>query len=143
MAKNKIITILTSALLTGCASNPANIDAAYVSPEKYRDYDCQQLFGEIAAVDQRIRELHVRLRSEASTDQTQMAVGLFLFWPALFFLEGGDGPEAAEYAQLKGDHTALQDNASRRCQTPTGPALCDAYSSYSDRQACLAAEEYR
>ena len=37
-----------------------------------------------------------------------MGVGLVLFWPALFFLEGGDGPEAAEYAQLKGDFEALR-----------------------------------
>ena len=28
-----------------------------------------------------------------------MGVGLILFWPTLFFREGGDGPEAAEYAR--------------------------------------------
>ena len=45
-----------------------------------------------------------------------MGVGLVLFWPALIFLEGGDGPEAAEYAQLKGNYEALQDNAIlRKC----------------------------
>jgi hypothetical protein len=40
-----------------------------------------------------------------------MGVGLVLFWPALFFLEGGDGPEAAEYAQLKGEFEALRENS--------------------------------
>ena len=43
-----------------------------------------------------------------------MAVGLLLFWPALFFLEGGDGPEAAEYARLKGQYEALRTVAVQR-----------------------------
>jgi hypothetical protein len=37
-----------------------------------------------------------------------MAVGMILFWPALFFLEGGDGPQAAEYGRLKGERDALE-----------------------------------
>lgn len=37
-----------------------------------------------------------------------MGVGLVLFWPTLFMLEGGDGPEAAEYARLKGEYEALR-----------------------------------
>lgn len=37
-----------------------------------------------------------------------MAVGMLLFWPTLFFLEGGDGPQAAEYARLKGEVDALE-----------------------------------
>lgn len=40
-----------------------------------------------------------------------MGIGLILFWPALFALEGGDGPEAAEYAQLKGDYEALRETS--------------------------------
>ena len=48
------------------------------------------------------------LKKEASNDSAQMAIGLLLFWPALFFLEGGDGPEAAEYARLKGEYEALR-----------------------------------
>ena len=30
-----------------------------------------------------------------------------LFWPTLFFLEGGDGPQAQEYARLKGERDAI------------------------------------
>ena len=37
-----------------------------------------------------------------------MGVGLILFWPALFALEGGDGPDAEEYRRLKGEVDALQ-----------------------------------
>ena len=49
--------------------------------------------------------------SERSADNWQMGVGLILFWPSLFFLEGGDGPEASEYAQLKGNFEALRVNS--------------------------------
>ena len=37
-----------------------------------------------------------------------MAIGLIIFWPALFFLEGGDGASAAEYSRLKGEFEALE-----------------------------------
>tara|TARA_B110000879_G_C11066450_1_gene468856 strand:+ start:789 stop:1124 length:336 start_codon:yes stop_codon:yes gene_type:complete len=45
-----------------------------------------------------------------------MGVGLILFWPTLFALEGGDGAGAAEYAQLKGEFNALRQNSvEKRC----------------------------
>ncbi len=37
-----------------------------------------------------------------------MGIGLILFWPALFFLEGGDGAEAMEYARIKGEREAIE-----------------------------------
>lgn len=37
-----------------------------------------------------------------------MGIGLVLFWPALFFLEGGDGPQALRYQQLKGEAVVLE-----------------------------------
>jgi hypothetical protein len=53
-----------------------------------------------------------------------MAVGLVLFWPALFFLEGGDGPEAAEYACLKGEVDALEQVAiQKKCDMTMFAAL--------------------
>ena len=59
-------------------------------------------------VSRRAQELYGQLDKTASNDAAQMAVGMVLFWPALFFLEGGDGPEAAEYARLKGERDALE-----------------------------------
>ena len=112
----KIITGLGMSMLVACASNPNDIDAAYVSPLKYKDYDCDQLAMEMDYVGQRTTKLYQRLKDERTADNWQMGVGLVLFWPALFFLEGGDGPEAAEYAQLKGEYEALRDNAvTKKC----------------------------
>jgi hypothetical protein len=108
----RIFTVaITACLLTACASNPDKIDAAYVSPLKYQDYDCKQIAMEMDYVGQRTTKLYTRLKKERQKDNAQMGVGLVLFWPALFFLEGGDGPEAAEYAQLKGEFEALRENS--------------------------------
>ena len=95
----------------GCASNPDKLDAAYVSPLKYKDYDCDQLAMEMDYVGQRTNKLYRRLKKERKADNWQMGIGLALFWPTLFFLEGGDGPGATEYTQLKGEFEALRVNA--------------------------------
>lgn len=109
-------TVLAISLTAACASNPKEIDAAYVSPIKYQDYDCQQLATEMDYVGQRTTKIYQRLEKERNADNWQMGVGLLVFWPALFFLEGGDGPEAAEYSQLKGEFEALrQVSVSKKC----------------------------
>ena len=108
--------LLASAFIGACASNPDKIDTAYVSPVKYQDYDCQQIATEMDYVGQRTTTIYQRLKKERKADNWQMGVGLLLFWPTLFFLEGGDGPEAAEYAQLKGEFEALrQVSVSKKC----------------------------
>ena len=51
-----------------------------------------------------------------------MAIGLILFWPALFFLEGGDGPQAAEFSRLIGERDAI-DRVSRLKDCSSVPAM--------------------
>lgn len=104
----KLSLLAGIAFLAACASHPDTIKAAYVSPEKYKEHDCQQIRAEAERVSARVAELHKDLKVKADNDAGQMAVGLVLFWPALFLLEGGDGPEAQEYAQLKGEKEALE-----------------------------------
>ena len=59
-------------------------------------------------VSRRANVLQVSLKKTADTDAAQMGVGLLLFWPTLLFLEGGNGPEAQEFARLKGEKEALE-----------------------------------
>ncbi|MDP2091786.1 MAG: metal ABC transporter ATP-binding protein, partial [Pseudohongiella sp.] len=94
--------------LSACASNPDNISAAYVSPLRYSSYDCGQIGTEIGYINQRTNTLYSSLAAKRKADNWQMGVGLVLFWPTLFALEGGDGADAAEYAQLKGEFEALR-----------------------------------
>ena len=98
-------------MISGCATSPDDMAAASVSPLLYQDYDCKQLVMEGDRVSRRIQALHASLDSKASTDSAQMALGLLILWPALFFLEGGDGPEAVEYSRLKGEYDAIHQSA--------------------------------
>ena len=113
--KQKLSIFLTlavaSTLLAGCATQPEKIQATYVSPLEYGDHSCTQLQMEMTSVNRRAQALHASLKQTANDDTAQMAVGMVLFWPALFFLEGGDGPEATEYAELKGRRDALESAA--------------------------------
>jgi hypothetical protein len=110
------ITVITACLLAGCASQPEKIQAAYVSPDQYQRHDCQQIAAEKGRVERRVNTLYSSLKKTADNDATQMGVGLVLLWPTLFFLEGGDGAEAAEYAQLKGQYEALEEvSIQKRC----------------------------
>lgn len=110
------ITLLTAAtgIFSGCATHPKKISAAYVSPLKYKDYDCDQILMEMDHISHRTNVLYQNLRSEANADTMQTGVGLLLFWPTLLLVEGGDGPEAAEYAQLKGEYEALRQMAIKK-----------------------------
>ena len=103
--------------LVSCASSPNKIGAQYVSPMIYQDYDCDQIAMEQHRIERRTGELYQSLKREANADKWQMGIGLVLFWPALFMLEGGDGPEATEYARLRGEYNALSEvSIMKRCQ---------------------------
>ena len=111
-----LLSVAAAVLVSGCASNPDKLQTTYISPMQYQSYTCDQIAMDQMRVERRTGELHARLKKEANADNAQMAVGLLLFWPALFFVEGGDGPEAAEYSRLKGEYEALQQVAvQKRC----------------------------
>ena len=104
----RIISILFVFVLGACATSPDELPTASVSSLQYQDHNCRQIAAEVERVERQVNELYYRLDKKASNDATQMGVGLILFWPTLFFLEGGDGPEAAEYSRLKGEMEALE-----------------------------------
>lgn len=107
------------AALAGCASQPDKMQAQYVSPAQYESYDCTRVTNEMGQTSRRINELYTRLKKTADNDAAQMGVGLVLFWPTLFFLEGGDGPDAGEYSRLKGEYEALETVAiQKNCSVP-------------------------
>lgn len=112
MNRFKLLLIVSGvALVSACATHPDKIAASSVSPLAYQDYNCKQISQEIPRVEREAAQLYGQLDKTASDDSAQMAVGMVLFWPALFFLEGGDGPQAAEYARLKGEREALEKTA--------------------------------
>ncbi len=76
-------------------------------PMVYESYDCGQISSEASRLTRKVSESAGRVDERASDDSGTMALGLILFWPSLFFLDG-DGPEAQEYARLKGGYEALE-----------------------------------
>ena len=104
----KLFVLLGCIVLGACASSPNEIPSQYVSEMQYQSYSCKQLAMEASRVSARVGQLYNSVKKLADNDSAQMGVGLILFWPALFFLEGGDGPEAAEYARLKGEKDVIE-----------------------------------
>lgn len=76
-------------------------------PMQYEDYSCKQISQELQRVSQRTMQLGGQIDEKADRDSVQMGVGLVLFWPTLFFIDG-DGAETHEYARLKGEFEALE-----------------------------------
>jgi hypothetical protein len=108
--KSFIVFVLLT-FLVGCATAPEKLGATYVSPLQYKDYTCDQIGMEMQRVSRKVAELRGTLDKDASNDAAQMGIGLILFWPALFFLEGGDGVNASQYSHLKGEFEALEQAA--------------------------------
>ncbi len=120
--KKSLFTLSIGVLFSGCATSPDKLSATYVSPLKYKDYDCDQIVMEMDYVSKRTTSLYQSLKKKSDGDAAQMGIGLVLFWPALFFLEGGDGPEAQEYSNLRGEFEALRTMAvQKKCSANTLP----------------------
>ncbi len=102
-----IFSIIICVLIMGCATEAKDISTSYVSPLIYDNYDCDQVSSEAQRLTRKVSESASKVDERASDDSGTMALGLILFWPSLFFLDG-DGPEAQEYARLKGEYEALE-----------------------------------
>ncbi len=117
MFANRSVAVAVSIALalTGCATASKDIASAYVSPNQYSSYDCQQLAAETGRIQARVVQLGGRLDQAAQNDAGIMAVGLILFWPVLFAL-GGTKQQEAEYARLKGEYDAVEQAAiAKKC----------------------------
>ena len=109
----RIISIcIITLFLAGCAAHPNTIRATYVSPLQYQGYSCNQIHQELIRVNQKISEISGQQSDEANKDALALAVGVVLFWPALFFMLGEDKKD--ELSKLKGEYEALKGMAIRK-----------------------------
>ncbi|WP_152045467.1 hypothetical protein [Aureimonas psammosilenae] len=110
---NKLLIAAAAVMaMTGCAKKAASIAPAYVSPLAYQGSTCEALTEEAKVVSSRAAAASGAQDNQAGKDAALTAVGVVVFWPALFFLDG-NGEKAAEVARLKGEMQAIED-ASRR-----------------------------
>lgn len=107
MNKPRTALAAATAFLAACASDPADIAPAYVPASHYARHNCQAIATEMASVERRTYALYHKLQDESDADAGLTMLGMLGVWPLLFMLDG-DGPEAQEYAYLKGEFNALQ-----------------------------------
>ena len=101
--------------LAGCATRSQDIVSAYVSPIQYESYSCTQLREEAARVSARAAAASGMQDQNATNDAIATGVALVVFWPAAFMVHG-NGANAQEVSQLKGDMDAIeQANIQKRC----------------------------
>ena len=103
------IALSAALALSGCADNSSQIQANYVSPLAYNSYDCESLEQEYARLVRESQSINTQQDGIASSDSLATGVGLFLFWPALFFIDNDDLRE--QVAQLKGEVGAVEQAA--------------------------------
>jgi len=109
--KSLALLLILAVLLQGCATSPNKIKPAYVSPLQYYGLSCEQIQMEMLRISSRMREVCGAQDSERTKDGVALAVGLVLFWPALFFMIGED--QKQEIARMKGEYEALEHAAIR------------------------------
>lgn len=105
-ARKLIAAVTAAAFLAGCATQGANVTASYVPQSVYDGATCAALARDMVEIQQQAAALSGQLDTAAGKDAALVAVGLILFWPALFFI-GSDKSKEAELARMKGSHEAM------------------------------------
>ena len=93
---------VTTFLLAGCfnlATKPSEISAAYVPASQYASYDCNQLSVELRNLARRKNDLTAAQEGRRQSSKVQA------FWLGF---GNGDGVEAPELANVKGEILAVQ-----------------------------------
>lgn len=99
------IALLCAVAAAGCAPKPEEVVGTYVSPSTYSSYSCKQIITERNLVVQKVNELSGVQSKKAEDDSAKTAIGIVLFWPALFFV--GHDDVAPQLATAKGNYDAL------------------------------------
>jgi hypothetical protein len=103
----RIVTTILALAVSACASSSEDISPSYVSPVTYQNFSCEQLGEEAQRVSQQAAIASGQQDKARTSDAIVTTVGVVVFWPALFFIDG-DGPKAAELARLKGQMDAIE-----------------------------------
>jgi hypothetical protein len=89
----------------GVSSRSSGIAKAYVSP--LQGLSCAQIKDEAARVSARAAIASGAQDQNATNDTIATTAAVILFWPAAFIIKG-NGANAQEVAQLKGDLDAIE-----------------------------------
>ena len=117
--KRIVLSAAILGTLAGCAQQPKNISAAYVSPSVYSGRSCSQLLAERNKIVEEVNQLTEQQKKKATDDAVATGVALVLFWPAAFFLMAGED-QKPQLAQAKGNYDAITEAMEqKRCRVPS------------------------
>lgn len=108
-----LAALLAAALGSGCATRSADVSPQPTDPAAYASWDCERLFDETDAVQQRAADVAYAVDARAGNNMIALGVGVAVFWPALLAMRP-DGEEARQLAELKGRFEALRTAAAQR-----------------------------
>ena len=97
-----VMTSLTCIFLVGCMNmptQPSQITGAYTSGAQYRGYTCGDMIAEERSLARRENQLVIAQEQRVKSSKAQA------FW---YGIGNGDGIEASELANVRGDREALR-----------------------------------
>ena len=108
MKKATIGALICASLISACsdAKQASEVQASFVSTEKYRGHSCKSLRLEAERLKASLEGLSSSVDKEYKQDKTMEAVTWILFWPAVFAMDGNED-EAKRLADAKGEAAAI------------------------------------
>lgn len=132
--KRFLIAAGAAVALTGCLNMPtqsAQISGAYVSSMPFEQFDCPRLAAEYDSLTRRESQLVIAQDQRVKTSKVQA------FW---YGFGQGDGVEASELAQVRGEREAVRKAmAVKSCmQPPPGSSASAQYRQQGSNVDCVA-----
>lgn len=108
-----LAALVAWATLGGCATRSGDVAPRPTDAAAYAAWDCERLFDETDAVQQRAADVAYAVDARAGNNMIALGVGVAVFWPALLAMRP-DGEDARQLAELKGRFEALRSAAATR-----------------------------
>lgn len=108
--KTKFLCVLAAmTAITACsdAKKANEVDAEFVSADKYRGMSCSQLRSEAKRLSDSLGDLEASVDQSYKQDKNLEAVTWLLFWPAMLAMDGND-EETARLSKAKGEAEAIK-----------------------------------
>jgi hypothetical protein len=116
-----VFSTLSVLLVAGCAHYSEEIATQQVAPSSLESRECAEIASETVRISTRLDELKKEVDEAAADDEMKTTVGILVFPPLLFFLNG-DGAAAEEYGRLKGQYAALREASAQKLCPTANPA---------------------
>ena len=109
MKINNLFLLCLLIVLASCttAKKASEVKAVYISAAQYTSMSCEELFDIAEEIRFRTPALARAVDQSRKKDKTVEQVGMWLFWPAVFFLEG-NADEQSALALAKGQLEAIR-----------------------------------